>query len=81
VRRLFWVVVGVGLGAVVGVAIIRSAQRTKERYSPSGIANRAGEAGNEFAARLSEAIEEGRKAMAEKEAELRADLGLDGDRG
>jgi len=77
VRRLFWTLVGVGLGAVVGIAIVRSVQRTKERYSPSGIAGRAGEAGEELRARLAEAIQVGRRAMAEKEAELRAELGLD----
>lgn len=76
-RRLFWSLVGIGIGAVIGVAAVRWAQRARERYSPSGIARRVGSAGEDLAARLAEAIDEGRRSMAVEEARLRAQLGLD----
>jgi hypothetical protein len=51
-------------------------QRTKEKYSPAGVARRAGEAGGDLAERLRGAVEEGRRAMEARERELRAELGL-----
>lgn len=75
-RRLFWAFLGVGVGAAVGVAAVRWAGRTKKRYSPPNLARGAGRAAEGLAERLQGAIEEGRRAMEEREAELRAELGL-----
>jgi hypothetical protein len=75
-RRLFWGVVGIGIGAVVGVSIVRWAAKTKERYSPPNIAREAGGVASDFAGRLRDAIEAGREEMARAEMEIRAELGL-----
>jgi hypothetical protein len=76
VKRLLWLVVGVGAGAVVGNRVIRSARQARERYAPSSVAKRAGSASVGLMGRLKEAFEEGRAEMALREAELRAEIGL-----
>lgn len=76
-RRLFWTTLGIGLGAVVGITAVRWAGRTKQRLSPPNLAREASSAGSAFAERFRDAVEEGRIAMEEREAELRAELGLD----
>jgi hypothetical protein len=72
VRRLFWVTVGLGMGAVIGVSVVRWATRTAERLAPQSLAERAVQAGRDWWERLADALEEGQAAMAEREAELRA---------
>ncbi|MGH2830609.1 MAG: hypothetical protein ACRDJM_09010 [Actinomycetota bacterium] len=76
-RRAFWALVGVGAGVAVGVAAVRAVNRTKQKYSPSNIAHQAGARGGVLAERVRLALDEGRRAMAEREAELRAELKLD----
>lgn len=76
-RRIFWSMLGIGIGAVVGVAAVRWAGRTKQRLSPPNLAREAAGAGAAFADRLRDAVEEGRIAMEVREAELRTELGLD----
>ena len=77
-KRLFWLVVGVGAGAVVGVQAMRSAKAARERYAPASVARRAGAASRSLGARVREAVTEGRSEMALREAELRAEIGLPG---
>jgi hypothetical protein len=74
VKRLFWALVGVGAGAAIGVSAVRWATRTAERLAPTSLAERAWQAAGDWRVRLSEALEEGQAAMAEREAELRARL-------
>jgi hypothetical protein len=72
VKRVFWGLVGVGLGAAVGVGLTRWARRTAEQLAPQSVLERAVAGSRELWTRLAEAVEEGRAAMAEREAELRA---------
>jgi hypothetical protein len=72
VKRVFWGLVGVGLGAAVGVAMTRWARRTADQLAPQSVLHRAVSGAQELRLRLAEAIDEGRIAMAEREAELRA---------
>jgi hypothetical protein len=72
VRRLFWLTFGLGLGAVVGVTTVRWATRTAEKLTPQSLAERAVSLAADLRARLADALDEGRAAMAEREAELRA---------
>lgn len=76
-KRVFWAMVGVGIGAAVGIAAVRWAGRTKDKLSPPNLARSAGERGTALADRVRDAIDAGREAMAEREAELRAELKLD----
>lgn len=75
-KRVFWLIVGVGAGAVIGTQIVRSARAARERYAPASVAKRAGSASVGFAAKLRDAFDEGRAEMALREAELRAEIGL-----
>jgi hypothetical protein len=67
VRRLFTFVVGIGLGAAIAILIGRALARTRTRI-PRAIAE---ELRSTRSAAL-EAIDEGRRTMRQKEAQLRA---------
>jgi hypothetical protein len=72
VRRLFWGMLGVGFGAVVGAGTVRWASRTAEKLAPASLSQRSLDAAGDWRRRLSAALDEGREAMAAREAELRA---------
>lgn len=75
-RRVFWGLVGIGIGAAVGIAVVRWAGKTKERYSPPNLARGAGAAAAGLGERLRAAVEVGRQEMIVREAEIREELGL-----
>jgi len=76
VKRIFWALVGIGLGAVVGVQVARWANRTKVKYSPPNLAREAGGKVASLGERFRAAVEAGFDEMVTAEAEIRADLGL-----
>lgn len=76
-RRTFWALVGVGIGAALGVAAVRAANRTKQRLSPGNIARQTSARSGALADRLRDAFDAGRQEMGRREAELRAELKLD----
>lgn len=69
-KRLFWLVIGVAFGATLAVLVARQLQR----YRPESVAADTAESLRRFAADLRAAVEEGRAAMAEREAEIRREL-------
>jgi hypothetical protein len=73
VRRLFWLAVGLGAGAVGAVMTMRFARRQAEKVAPSRIAREARGGVMDLAKRVSESIAEGERAMREREAQLRGD--------
>ena len=75
-KRIFWGLVGVGLGAVVGVQTVRWVNKQKARLAPANMARATGAKAGDLKERLNDAIEEGLKAMVEREAEIRDELGL-----
>lgn len=66
-RRLFWLVVGLGMGLAFGFLAYRKAYRTSRRYLPGAVVDR-------WAGRMTQALREGRKAFQEREALLRERL-------
>jgi hypothetical protein len=78
-RRAFWTLFGVGLGVAVGVGVMRWTRRTARQLAPSSLGQRAVDFAQDWRERLGDAIEVGRAAMAEREAELRAQLVEPGD--
>lgn len=71
-KRLFTLALGLGAGLLVGAWVVRRIEEAKRAVAPSAIAGRAGRAAGSLASRLREGAEEGRRAAAEHEAELRA---------
>lgn len=78
-KRIFWTLFGLGMGAAIGVGVMRWANRAAERLAPQSVGRRALDAARDWRERLADALEEGRAAMAEREDELRAQLVEPGD--
>lgn len=68
-RRVFWV----GVGAAIGVLVVRRAGRVARAYTPQGVADGLASLGDGLR-ELADAVRDG---MAEREEELRYALGLD----
>ena len=73
-KRLFWLVVGVGFGFGVSFWLMRFVRSTMERYTPERVSSDLAQALKQFGGDLRAAATEGREAMREREAELRAEL-------
>lgn len=73
-RRLFWLAIGAGFGFGVSFWLMRVLRATIERYSPERVSADLAGALRQFGADLRAAAAEGREAMREREAQLRAEL-------
>jgi hypothetical protein len=73
-RRAFWVALGLGAGATAAVLASRWMRRQSERMAPANVGRQLGDTARDFGQLLREALEEWRKAAAQKEAEIRAQL-------
>jgi hypothetical protein len=73
IRRLFWLCVGIGLGAY----LFRRVTRTVESYSPAGLAGRAQAGLDSGAAAARSFVATVREIAAEREVELRAAIADD----
>jgi hypothetical protein len=80
-KRLFWLLVGFGSGLGTSWYVVRSVKRTVRRtveaYAPAQLASRAGDGYRGARVNLRAAWTEGREAMREREAELRARVEAD----
>jgi hypothetical protein len=74
VKRAFWVALGLGAGATGAVVSTRWAKKQAGKVAPATIAREAKGGLLEFGKLVSESIAEGRKAMAEREEELRSEV-------
>jgi hypothetical protein len=74
VRRSFWVALGVGAGATGAVVTSRWAKRQARKVAPATIAREAKGGLLDLGKLVSESIAEGRRAMAEREQELRTEV-------
>jgi hypothetical protein len=73
-RRLFWLVMGVTIGALV----VRKLSRAADRLTPSGMARSASGALSELSEAMRDFAVDVRAAMREREDALRDGAGLDG---
>jgi hypothetical protein len=71
VRRLFWVALGLGAGAAGAIVTLRFARKQAQKVAPSTLAREARGGVMELTRLVSESIAEGKRAMREKEEELR----------
>lgn len=72
-RRLFWLAMGITIGAL----IVRKLSRAAERMTPGGIAASIADGLRDLAEAIGDFGADIRAAAAEREAELRAGTGLD----
>jgi hypothetical protein len=75
VKRLFWLALGLGAGAAGAIMTARFARRQMDKVAPSTLAREARGGLLDLSRRVSESMEEGRRAMQEKEEELRGGSG------
>jgi adenylosuccinate lyase len=76
-RRLFWLAMGITIGAL----LVRKLSNLVERMTPRGMATSLGTGLAELADALREFAADVREAMHEREAELREATGMDGQLG
>ena len=74
-RRLFWLALGLGAGAAGAIMTARFARRQMDKVAPSTLAREARGGLLDLSRRVSESIEEGRRAMQDKEEQLRTESG------
>jgi len=76
-RRLFWLAMGITIGAL----IVRKLSRAAERLTPSGMANGIAGSLAELADAIRDFAADVREAMHERETQLREATGLNGSTG
>ena len=74
-KRIFWLALGLGAGAAGAIMTARFARRQMDKVAPSTLAREARGGLLDLSRRVSESIDEGRRAMQEKEEELRGGSG------
>jgi hypothetical protein len=72
-RRLFWLAMGITIGALV----VRKLSQAADRLTPQSVAGNLADGLRELAAAIGDFGAEVRAGMAEREQELRAGTGLD----
>ena len=72
-KRGFWVALGLGACATGAIMASRWTKKQAQRVAPQSLAREAKGGLLDFSKLVSESIQEGKQAMAEREAELRAD--------
>jgi hypothetical protein len=70
VRRVIWI----GVGVAGAVMVTRWLRKQRRRYGPANVADRLGEMAVDLGHLLAASVEEGRRGMAEREAQIRAAL-------
>lgn len=73
-KRTFWLSAGLAAGATAAVLASRFMKRQAEKLAPANVARSAKDDVMDFAQRVASSIEEGKKAAAEAERQVRADL-------
>lgn len=76
-RRGFWVALGLGAGATGAILASRWTRKQAKRVAPQTIAREAKGGLMDVTKLLSESIQEGKRAMDERERELRRAADLD----
>jgi hypothetical protein len=76
-RRGFWVALGLGAGATGAVLASRWARRQANKVKPTTLAREAKGSLLDLSKLVAESIEEGKRAMEERERELRTELEAD----
>jgi hypothetical protein len=71
-KRVTWLGVGFGIGVGTTVVAARKAKQQIDRYKPNAVVDRVTDRAQVLRDHLSAAVDDGRRAAREREAELRA---------
>lgn len=71
-KRAFWIALGLGAGVTATALVSRWAKRQRAKLSPSAVGPQAQELARDVVSLLREAVEEGARAMRDREEEIRA---------
>jgi hypothetical protein len=71
-KRLFFAMLGLGAGVVLGGMAVRKAEEARQKMTPAHLATAAGARAGSLRERIDIALAAGREASLAKEAELRA---------
>ena len=71
-KRLFWIALGLGAGVTGAVTTTRWARKQAEKVRPANVVREAKGGLLDLGKLVSESIAEGKRAMQEKEEELRS---------
>jgi hypothetical protein len=74
VRRIFWVALGLGAGATAAVLMARWTRRQTQRVAPANLGRQVSRGASDLGRLVRTALQEGRAAMAEREAEIRREI-------
>jgi hypothetical protein len=74
-KRAFFAAVGLGAGVALGGYAVRKVERARASLTPSGLKDAAGRRAGGMRETIAAAVEAGKAAAAEREAELRASFG------
>jgi hypothetical protein len=74
-KRLFWLSTGIAVGVYTVLRMQRSLRRRADRLRPQSMVTDLASAIRDLGVDLRKAVEEGRTAMAVREAELQEQLG------
>jgi hypothetical protein len=73
-KRAFWLSVGLTIGAGTSFWVMRTVRRTVERFTPQRLGQDVVHGARSVGTELKAALDEGRAAMHQREAELRAEI-------
>ncbi len=76
IRRMFWALLGLGFGLVLGMRVLRKVDRITEAAKPGAVAERTGRKVGSTTSRVRSALEAGRDHAQLREAELRGRYGV-----
>ena len=72
-KRIFFTFLGLGIGLFIGAFVVRRMDAASRAVAPGTLAHQAGRVAGTLVDRVRAAVAEGRQAMREREAELRAE--------
>lgn len=75
-KRVFFAMLGLGAGVALGGYAVRKVEHAQRRLAPDALVAAAGRKASSLRERAAQAIEAGRAAAAEREAELRTTYGV-----
>jgi len=77
VRRVFWIAVGLGAGATVGIIASRWARRQTQKVAPANLGRQAKSGLSDLGSLFRESMDAYRRASAQREAEMRSAIALE----